>query len=90
MLEHNRTDVLEKNDNSKTDVRVSVFIAITGVFLAMNFKFQLKVCNDYHSLMQKTMSFTDVVIVFVKRNDCRVIYRMCVKMKLYIYLEMLI
>ena len=71
-------------------VRVSVFIAITGVFLEMNFKFQLKVCNDYHSLMQKAMSFNDVVIVFVKRNDCRVIYRMWVKMKLYIYLEMLI
>ena len=55
---------------------MSVFIAITGVFLEMNFKFQLKVCNDYHSLMQKAMSFNDVVIVFVKRNDCRIIYCM--------------
>ena len=61
---------------AKLMVRVSVFIVITGVFLEMNFKFQLKVCNDYHSLMQKAMSFNDVVIVFVKRNDCRVIYRM--------------
>ena len=41
---------------AKLMVRVSVFIAITGVFLEMN--------------------FNDVVIVFVKRNDCRIIYRM--------------
>ena len=61
---------------AKLMVRVSVFIAITGVFLEMNFKFQLKVCNDYHSLMQKAMSFNNVVTVFVKRNDWRIIYCM--------------
>ena len=41
-------------------------------FLITNFRFQPKVCDGYHDLMQRTMSFNDVEIVSVKRNDYKI------------------
>ena len=32
---------------------------VTGGILEMNFRFQSKVCNGCHDLMQKSMSFND-------------------------------
>ena len=35
----------------------------------MNFRFQSKVCDGCHDLMQKAGSFIDVAIVSAKGND---------------------
>ena len=34
--------------------------------LGVNFRFQLKVCNGCHDIMQKAANFNDVVIVSAK------------------------
>ena len=38
----------------------------------MNFRFQPKVCNGFHDMIQKSMSFNDVAIVTIGRNDYRI------------------
>ena len=37
----------------------------------IGFKYEPYLCNGYHDLMQKTMSFNDVAIVYVKGSAYR-------------------
>ena len=39
-----------------------------------NLKFQPKTCDSCHTLMQKPMSFNNIVIFFVKGNDYRIYF----------------
>ena len=41
-------------------------------FLNKNFNYQPHLCNGCHDLMQKAMSFNDVVIASNKSSDCRI------------------
>ena len=40
-------------------IRWTSVLFVTGGILEMNFRFQSKVCNGCHDLMQKSMSFND-------------------------------
>ena len=42
------------------------------VFFRQNFRYQAHLCNGCHDLMQKVMSFNDVVIVSIKDSDYRI------------------
>ena len=59
-------------DLNKTNGLQEYIICHYWYFLEINFRFQPKVCNVYHDLMQKVMSFNDVAIVSVKGNDYRI------------------
>ena len=70
MLEYGRTEVskvIEVNEVSRTCI-----ICNCLYFLKVNFRFQLKVCDGFHDLIQKVASF--VAIVFVNRNDYRILF----------------
>ena len=41
-------------------------------FLDINFSFQPKVYDSCHNLMQKAISFNDIIISSVKENDYRI------------------
>ena len=41
----------------------ALFVIIYQYLLEINFRFQPKVCNGCHGLMQKVMSFYDVAII---------------------------
>ena len=43
-----------------------------SVIFVKNFKHEPYLCNGCHDLMQKTMSFNDVVIVSIKESDYRI------------------
>ena len=47
-------------------------IIIITTFL--NFRFQPRVCDGYHDLMQKAMSFNDVAVAIVKENDYKIYF----------------
>ena len=64
--------MFEKIDVNKDDVFSKCIIFHYWDFLNINFRFLLEVCNDYHDLIQKVMSFADVVIVFVKVKEYRI------------------
>ena len=42
------------------------------LFLDKNFNYDPYLCNGCHDLMQKAMSFKNVAIVCIKRNDYRI------------------
>ena len=41
-------------------------------FKDIGFKYEPYLCNGYHGLMQKAISFNDVAVVYVKGNTCRI------------------
>ena len=65
-------DVSKGIDVNKTTNSCNCNICCNRYFLKIKFTFQQKVCNGYHDLMQKAMSFNDVPFVSVKGNDYRV------------------
>lgn len=40
-------------------------------FLKINFRLQPKAFNGCHALMEKAITFNNVKIVFINRNDCK-------------------
>ena len=42
------------------------------IFKDIGFKYEKYLCNGFHDLMQKAMSFNNVAIVYVKGNAYRI------------------
>ena len=55
-------DVSKRIDVNKTNGLLEYTICIYYYFLEINFKFQPKVCNDFHDLMYKSVFFNDIVV----------------------------
>ena len=55
---------------NKTNISLGFSICYYWYFSEINFRFDPKVCNGCHDLMQKAMRFIDVAIVSDKGNDC--------------------
>ena len=73
MLEYNRIDISEGiNINKSSDKSKERHICHYWYFLDKNFSYEPHLCNGWHDLMQKTMSFNDVAIVSIKNNDYRI------------------
>ena len=73
MLEYDRIDISEGIDiNKSIDKSKESHICRYWYFLDKNFSYQKYLCNGYHDLMQKAMSFNDVAIVSIKGNDYRI------------------
>ena len=72
MLYYATIEVSQEIDVNKTDGSQKCIICHYWYFLNINVRFQPEARNDCHELMQKAMSFNDVAIVNVKRNDYRI------------------
>ena len=72
MLEYDRIDISEGIDIDKTNKSKECNICHYWYFLDKNFNYDPYLCNGCHDLMQKAMSFKNVAIVFIKRNDYRI------------------
>ena len=73
MLEYDRIDVSKGIDVNKTNGSREGIICHYWYFLVINFRFQSKVSNGCHDLMQTAVVVNDAPIFFVKEND----YRIC-------------
>ena len=71
MLEHDRIDILEGIDISKTNASKECNICYYWYFLSKNFSYEPYLCNGCHNLMQKAMNFNDVAIVSVNGRNFR-------------------
>ena len=74
MLECDRIDNSEGVDINKTNKSKECNICHYWYVLDKNFNHEKYLCNDCHDLMQKTLSFNDVVIVSIKENDYRIYF----------------
>ena len=72
MLEYDRIYMSEGIDVTKTANLRKCYICQYWYVLEINYKFQPKVCNGCHNIMQKALNFNDVVIVFVKKDNYRI------------------
>ena len=72
MLEYDRIDISEGIDIEKTNKSKECNIFHYWYFLDKNFNYEKYLCNGYHDLMQKAISFKNVAIVSVKGNDYRI------------------
>ena len=72
MLEYDRIDTSEGTDMNKTNKSNEFDVYHYWYFLDKNFNYEKYLCNRCHDLMQKAMSFNDVVIVSIKGNNYRV------------------
>ena len=64
MLEYGRIDVSERNDVNKNNESRKYVICDYYYFFRIHFRFQPKVYDVCHDIIQNAMSFNDVLIHF--------------------------
>ena len=72
MLEYDRIDISEGNDVNKTSLPKECDICRHWYFKDIGFRYEPYLCNGYHDLIQKSMSFNNVAIVYVKGSAYRI------------------
>ena len=72
MLEYDRIAISEGINVNKTSLSKECELCHSWSFKEIGFKYETYICNGCHDLMQKTMSFNNVAIVYVKRNAYRI------------------
>ena len=72
MLEYDRIDFSEGIDLNKTNASKEYNICHCWYFKDIGFKNEPYLCNGYHDLMQKAISFNDVTIIYVKGSAYRI------------------
>ena len=72
MLEYDRIDISEGIDINKTNASKESKFCHYWYFKDIGFKFESYLCNGCHGLMQKTISFNDVAIIYVKGSAYRI------------------
>ena len=74
MLECDRIDISEGIDVNKANLSRQGDICHYWYFKNIGFKYETYLCNGYHNLMQKAMSFNDIAVVYVKRSAYRIYF----------------
>ena len=72
MLEYERIDISEGTVVNKTNASKECDICYYWYFKDIGFMYEPYLCNGYHDLMEKAMSFNVVAIVYVKWNAFRI------------------
>ena len=72
MLEYGRIDISEGTDVNKMSASKECDICHYWYFKDIGFKYEPYLCNVCHDLTQKAMSFSNLAIVYVKGNACRI------------------
>ena len=74
MLEYERIDISEGIDVNKTNLSKECGICHYWYFKVIGFKYEPYLCNGYHDLMQKAMSFNNIGIVCFKGSAYRIYF----------------
>ena len=72
MLEYGRIDISEGIDVNKRNLSKECDICHYWYFKDIDFKYEPYLCNGCHNLMQKTMGFDNIAIVYIKENAYRI------------------
>ena len=71
-IQYNKIVISEEIDVNKTNASKECDICHYWYFEDIGFKYEPYLCNGCHDLKQKSMSFNNVAIVYVKRNAYRI------------------
>ena len=72
MLVNNRIDISEGIDVNKTSASKECDMFHRWYFKDISFTYDPYLCNGCHYLMQESMSFNDVTVVYVKGSAYRI------------------
>ena len=72
ILEYDRIDISEGIDINKTSLSKECDICHYWHFKDIGFRYEPYLCNGCHDLMQKSMSFNNVAIVYVKGSAYKI------------------
>ena len=72
MLEYERINISEGIDVNKTNLSKECDICHYWYFKDIGFKYDKYLCDGCHDLMQKTMSFNNIAIVYVNGSAYRI------------------
>ena len=72
MLEYDGIDISEGINFNKTSASKEYDICHYWYFKDIGFKYDKYLCDGCHDLMQKTMSFNNIAIVYVKGSAYRI------------------
>ena len=72
MLEYDRIDISEGIDVNKTNLSKECDICHYWYFKNIGFKYEPYFCNGCHDLLQKAISFNNVVIVYVNERAYKI------------------
>ena len=72
MLEYDRIDISEEIDVNETNASKECDVCHYWYFKDIGFKYEPYLCNGYHDLIKKAMSFNDVATVYVKGSAYRI------------------
>ena len=72
MLEYERIDISEGIDVNKTSLSKKCYICHYWYFKDVGFKYEPYLCYGCHDLMQKSMGFNNIAIVYIKKNAYRI------------------
>ena len=72
ILEYERNNIPEGIDVNKASASKKCDICHYWYFKDIGFKYEPYLCNGFHGLMQKAMSFNDVAIISIKEGDYRI------------------
>ena len=72
MLEYDGIDISKGIDINKTNLSKEYDICHYWYFKDIGFKYQPNLCNGCRDLMQKSMSFNNIAIVYIKGNAYRI------------------
>ena len=71
-IEYKRIDISEGIDVNKTNLSKESDICHYWYFKDIGFKYQPYLCSGCHDLMQKTMGFNNIAIVYIKGSAYRI------------------
>ena len=72
MPEYDRIDVSEGIDVNQTSLSKECDICHYWYFTDVGFKYEKYLCNGFHELVQKAISFNNIVIVYGKGSAYRI------------------
>ena len=72
MLEYDRIDISEEIDVNKTNLSKECDSCHYWYFKDIGFKYEPYLCNGFHDLMRKAVSFNNIAIVCIKGNASRI------------------
>ena len=72
MPEYKKIDISEEIDVNKTNLSRECDICHYWYFNDIGFKYEPYLCNVCHDLMQKSISFNNIAIVYIKGNAYRI------------------
>ena len=72
MLEYDRIDISEGVDIKKTNASKERKICHYWYFKEIGYKYESYLCDGCHGLMQKTVSFNNIAMVYVEGNAYRI------------------